>query len=150
MPVFSACARSPEPVSWPKPWGRLQACETVNSPRTLLFRLLLSSLTGAVLLAIGALCPDLRVHDPQPSGTAEITSQTSGLGDRDTSERRTVLAATADLDVDDEEQPRVASLESYDLAGERLAIVASVLAVYCRVPLSHPPCASRPTGPPHD
>jgi hypothetical protein len=120
-----------------------------TSPHTLSFRLLLSSLTGLFLLAIGAMHPDLRVHDPRPVAVAELTSQTSGLGDRNSVERRPVLAATADLDVDDEEQPRVASLAALDLASERLALVAAALSVYRRVPLSHPPCASPPTGPPH-
>lgn len=121
----------------------------MTAPRTLSFRLLLSSLTGLFLLAIGSVCPDLRVHDPRPAVVAEITSQTSRLGDQNSAQRRPVLAATADLDVDDEEQPRVASFESLDLASERLAIIAAVLSVYCRAPLSHPPCASPPTGPPH-
>lgn len=121
----------------------------MTSPHTLSFRLLLSSLTGLVLLAIGAVCPDLRVHDPRPAAVAEITSQKSGLGGQDTAEHRTVLASTADLDFDDEEQPRITSIEALDLASDRLAIVAAVLSVCRSVPLSHPPCASPPTGPPH-
>jgi hypothetical protein len=121
----------------------------VISPRTLSFRLLLSSLTGLVLLAIGSVYPDLRVHDPRPVAAVEVSSQTSRLGDRNSAKRRPVLAATADLDVDDEEQPRVASFESLDLASERLAVITAVRSVCCRVPLSHPPCASPPTGPPY-
>jgi len=121
----------------------------VTAPRTLSFRLVLSSLTGLALLAIGSVCPDLRVYDPRPAVVAEVTSQTSRLGDQNSAQRRPVLAATADLDVDDEEQPHVASFESLDLASERLAIIAAVVSVSCRVPLSHPPCASPPTGPPH-
>jgi hypothetical protein len=121
----------------------------VTSPHTLSFRLLLSSLTGLALLAIASLCPDLRVHETRPAAVAEITSQSSRLGDPNTVERRTVFAATADLDVDDEEQPRVASFESLDLASERLAIAVATHSVSRRVPPSHPPCASPPTGPPY-
>jgi hypothetical protein len=122
----------------------------VISPHNLSFRLLLSALTGIVLLAAGALCPDLRVHDPRPITVAAFTSHSTGPGNRDGAERRTtILAATADLDIDDEGQPRLLSFEALDGASERLAIVAAVLAVYCRVRLSHSPCASPPTGPPH-
>jgi hypothetical protein len=120
----------------------------VISPHNLSFRLLLSTLTGIVLLAAGALCPDLRVHDPRPVALSALTSHSTGPGNQDGAERRTVLAATADLDVDDEEQPRLLSFEALDRASERLAIVVAVLAVYSRIPLSHSACASPPTGPP--
>jgi hypothetical protein len=113
------------------------------------FRLLSSSLTGLTLLALASLCPDLRLHDPRPPVVVEFSSQTSRHGVADTAERRTVLTATADLDIDDEEQPRVASLASLGLASERLALPAFHRPIVRRAALSHPPCASPPTGPPH-
>jgi hypothetical protein len=121
----------------------------VTSPRTLSFRLLLSSLTGLVLFAIAAACPDLRLHDQRAAGAVEASSQAPRIGDAGSRERRTVLAATADLDIDDEEQPRVASLETLDAAGERLAFAATLLISRRAARPTHRPCAFPPTGPPH-
>lgn len=132
-----------------KPRGAAIGREPVISSRSLSFRLTLSSLTGILLLAIGLVCPDLRVHDPRPAAVAEVTSQSSQPGDRNSTERRTVLAAAFDVDADDEEQPRVASLDTIDRASDRLAILATTLTSYRRAPLSHRPCAFPPTGPPH-
>jgi len=121
----------------------------VTSPHTLSFRLLLSSLTGLVLLTVAAVCPDLRVHDPRPAATVEVSSQTSRLSDRNSAERRTVLAATADLDIDDEEQPRVASLASLNAISERIAFALKLVPTRRAAAPTHPPCASPPTGPPY-
>lgn len=121
----------------------------MTSPHTLSFRLLLSSLTGLALLAIGSVCPDLRVHDPRPAVVAEITSQTSRFGDQNSAEHRTVLAATADLDIDDEEQPRVASLASLNAISEHIAFALELVPTHRAAAPTHPPCASPPTGPPH-
>jgi hypothetical protein len=111
--------------------------------------LLLSSLTGLVLFAIAAACPDLRLHDQRAAVTIEASSPAPKLGASNSGERRSVITATADLDIDDEEQPRVASFESLDLAGEPLAAVAAVLSDYRAALPTHSPCASPPTGPPH-
>jgi hypothetical protein len=121
----------------------------VTSPRTLSFRLLLSSLTGLALLAIAAVCPDLRVHDPRPAGAVEASSQAPKLGDRNSGERRSIIAATADLDIDDEEQPRVASLASSNAGSERIAFALEFIPTHRAAAPTHPPCASPPTGPPH-
>ena len=106
-----------------------------------------SAVLPLLLLAVVAAGAELRPFVGTPVTTVEAAIKASAAHPRAGSVPREIIAATTDLDVDDETELR--GVPTVQLApAERPAIVAKISCAHS-APATHRACAAPPTGPPH-
>lgn len=109
---------------------------------------LLPSLAAALLLAVATAVAGGTLEHPRLGGS-EASAHTRGANIPAGGERRSVIAATADLDVDDDTVPPGAATVRHYVAAERIAFALALRPSRPAARPSHRPCAAPPTGPPH-
>jgi hypothetical protein len=127
---------------------RLETRKPVILPRILL-RLHAAVLPLLLLFVVVAAGGEVRPLAGAPIAVVEAAGEPSATKVNARTLPRAFIAATHDLDVDDETEMRVASTAPLWLVPtQRLAIVSTIARDH-PAPPTHRPCAAPPTGPPH-
>jgi hypothetical protein len=125
---------------------RLETRKPVILPRILLR--LHAAVLPLLLFVVVATGADVRPLSGVPTASIEAAVEASARQVRVGNLPRTITA-TANLDVDDDTDLRVASTAPVGLIPARCLAIVSTIAPDHAEPPTHRPCAAPPTGPPH-